>query len=152
MMSHQAACKCSLPALIGIASWIIPLDGGNTTWKVLRAGTGKVKSPTGRWTDFSSIGIAPISTNITPSSSKINSTLYFAVQWSQRQVQCGEPDIAAASAAAAAWKAVQQQQQQQQEQTEFQNGVEPAAGSELGDYEYEPVCAMPGPWIGLINV
>lgn len=109
-----------------------------------------MKSPTGRWTDFSSIDFAPVGTTSSlGSSSKINGTLYFAVQWSQREVQCGAPDIEAALAAADAWKAVQQQQQQQ---TAAQSPLELAADSGVDDIEYEPVCAMPAPWIGLINL
>lgn len=53
------------------------------------------------------------------------SRLAYGVLWAQREVACADDDAAAAAAAAAA------------------AGTPP-------DELYDPVCAMPAPWIGLM--
>jgi hypothetical protein len=54
--------------------------------------------------------------------------LYYGVQWSQREVECGESEAAAAD----------------------DSSSSSATGG--GELDFEPVCAMPAPWIGQLLV
>ncbi|KAF6266321.1 hypothetical protein COO60DRAFT_447023 [Scenedesmus sp. NREL 46B-D3] len=128
----------TLPAFPGIASLTIAPNSSKATWKVLRTGTGKVKSLSGRWTDFSSIDVTPgtpdaaqpggghLATAVPGTVDRAAAAparLYYGVQWSQREVACGRLEAAAAAGSSSSGG----------------SGAEP---------EYEPVCAMPAPWIG----
>lgn len=102
----------------GIAVMTVAPNSTEASWKVLRTGIGKVRSTSGRWTDYSSIDIGTVGTAKT--AAKGDTTmhdvaagwrLYYGVQWSQRAVECDAADDSA-------------------------------------DAAYEPVCAMPAPWIG----
>jgi hypothetical protein len=108
---------CCVYCHAGVGSFTIPpgAQGLNATWKVLRTGVGKVKSPTGRWSDFSTASVT-----ITSSPSPVPGQpdvagvrVYYGVQWAQREVECAEDEV-------------------------------------QGDFEFEPVCAMPAPWIGVL--
>lgn len=138
----------------GIASLTISPNSSNAAWKVLRTGTGSVKSMSGRWSDFSSIDITsfaaadaagaatqpagqiPAAAEDTAagtgsSSSKLAAAaparLYFGVQWSQREVVCGESAGSGSGSGSS------------------------SGGGGSGELEYEPVCAMPAPWIGQLD-
>lgn len=117
----------------GIASMTIAPNSTDFSWRVLRTGVGKVKSTSGRWTDFSSLDMTPLLPNATAAPAAVQSAtgdgtnaegqaaalavrLYYGVQWSQRVVECDSAD----------------------------NSNDAA--------EYEPVCAMPAPWIGQLTV
>jgi hypothetical protein len=148
-------------ALAGIASLTIAPNSSSATWKVLRTGTGKVRSLSGRWSDFSSMDVvAAAVTPHTTAAAAANSAadaaelvlpagshtaadmkseaaavaaggvrLYYGVQWSQREVECSESKAAAAN--------------------DSSSSSSSATGGEL---EFEPVCAMPAPWIGQLVV
>jgi hypothetical protein len=135
----------------GIASWTIAPDSNNATWRVLRIGAGKVKSLSGRWSDFSSVDVIPLVTGNAAASDAAGQSaaaadlsdaaaaavpsktavaplrVYYGVQWSQREVDCGSSVTAATE------------------------GGSSSSSSGVGELEYEPVCAMPAPWIGQLD-
>jgi hypothetical protein len=137
-------CICVRAALAGIASLTVAPNSSSATWRVLRTGTGKVKSLSGRWSDFSSVdvttaaaipstataaadaagGVQPVGSqsaaSIKDEAIAAAVRLYYGVQWSQREVDCGESEAADSS----------------------------SSSSSGGELEFEPVCAMPAPWIG----
>lgn len=111
----------------GVGSFTIPpgAQGLNATWRVLRTGVGKVKSPTGRWSDYSTSSVTllpaaaasslpgeqqPADAPAPPAAVRV----YYGVQWAQREVECAADELE-------------------------------------GDFEFEPVCAMPAPWIGVMQ-
>lgn len=105
----------------GIAVMTVAPNSTKASWKVLRTGVGKVKSTSGRWTDFSSIDIGAVGTanTATKGNDAVHDVatgwqLYYGVQWSQRAVECDAAD-------------------------------------DRVDATYEPACAMPAPWIGHIT-
>jgi hypothetical protein len=130
--------QCPRCAGVGAFTVAPAATGSNVTWRVLRTGAGKVSSPSGRWSEFSSAAVieapadaaaaaAPSDTAVPQLPGTAVATgpapamlrVYFGVQWSQRVVQCGE---AAAGPAA--------------------TDDQPA--------EFEPTCAMPAPYLGFL--
>lgn len=91
-------------------------------------GVGKVKSPSGRWSDYStsSVTLLPAAAASTllpgeqqqpadaPAPPAAAVRVYYGVQWAQREVECAADELE-------------------------------------GDFEFEPVCAMPAPWIGVMQ-
>lgn len=105
--------------IAGVGSFTIPpgASGKNATWKVIRTGVGKVKSPTGRWSDYSTSSVMLTSSPamVPGQPDVVGFKVFYGVQWAQREVEC-------------------------------------AADETEGEFEFEPTCAMPAPWIGVMTL
>lgn len=135
---------CIAAAAAGIASLTIPPDSTTTAFDVVRPGIGKVRSRTGRWSDFSSVDItllpaaaaAGISGDTTAAAAVAAGTLkvHYGVQWSQRRVTCrAVMDAGNANGGA------------------LSDGAAEVDTSVVGRSN-KPVCAMPSPWLGQLVV
>lgn len=138
--------------IVGVATLTIPRRSTTATLKVLRAGVGKVKSRTGRWTDYSSVDITMLPPGVASTSSNeaagvsagsAHKRVHFGVQWSQRVVQCLDPSLNSTTSG------TQLDASNSADLVSQQSTLDASSGSRTrNSHSGRPTCAMPSPWLG----